>query len=69
MWFHRLITFIRRIADAVRHVRTGGRSTRTRARARAAAPPRRCRCCHQEVHHSSDWRDHIPDRADHRRDY
>lgn len=63
MWFHRFIEFIRRIVEAVRHVRTGGRSTRARARARAAAPPRRCGCCGQPVQHSPDYRDHLgPDR-------
>ena len=51
--------FIRRLIDAIRHVRTGGRTTVTRARARAAAPPRPCRCCGQAVHHSADWRDHL----------
>lgn len=61
MKFHRLLLFIRRLVDAVRHVRSGGRTTRTRARARAAAPPRKCPECRQPVEHSPDYRDHLHD--------
>ena len=56
---YRLILFIRRLIDAFRHVKTGGKSTERRARARAAAPPQRCPECGQEVLHSPDWRDHL----------
>lgn len=53
------IQFVRRFIDAVRHVCTGGRTTRARAVRRAAAPPKRCPRCHQPVPHSSDPRDHL----------
>ncbi|HLT40329.1 MAG TPA: hypothetical protein VK034_28820 [Enhygromyxa sp.] len=58
-FFYRLLVFFRRLVDAFRHVRTGGESTWSKARARAAAPPRRCPHCQQEVSHSDDWRDHL----------
>lgn len=58
-WFHTVIEFIRRLIEAVQHIRTGGRTTRTRAVRRASAPPRRCAECHQPVPHSDDWRDHL----------
>lgn len=54
-----VIEFLRRLFSAIRHVRTGGASTRTRARSRARAPMRRCSACHQPVPQSEDWRDHI----------
>lgn len=50
---------LRRLVVAIRHVRTGGASTRTQARTRAQAPPRRCSACRQPIPHSDDWRDHI----------
>lgn len=56
---HRIVMFFRRLLDAIRHVRTGGQSTRSRARSRAAAPPRPCTTCGQAVKTSDDWRDHI----------
>ncbi|MGE3414097.1 MAG: hypothetical protein AB7L91_17970 [Dehalococcoidia bacterium] len=62
MKFYRLIEFLRRFVDAVRHVRSGGRTTRARAVRRAAAPPRRCACCGGPVNHSADWRDHLDTR-------
>lgn len=55
----RILEFLRKLFDAFRHVRTGGQTTRTRARRRAARPPRRCETCHQPVHHSADYRDHL----------
>lgn len=55
----RIVEFISRLIDAFRHVRTGGRTTRTRAVRRASAPPRRCPECRQAVQHSPDWRDHL----------
>lgn len=58
-WFHRIIEFIRRLVEAIQHVRSGGRTTRSRARFRAAAPPRPCPTCHQPMKHSDDWRDHL----------
>lgn len=58
-WFHAVIEFIRRLIEAIQHVRTGGRTTRSRARSRAARPPRPCPTCHQPVTHSDDWRDHL----------
>lgn len=57
--FHKLLLLIRRVADAVRHVRSGGQTTRARAVRRAAAPPRPCACCGGPVGHSPDWRDHL----------
>lgn len=59
MKLHALIQFIRRLVDAVQHVRTGGRTTRARAVRRATAPPYRCTECRQPVLHSPDWRDHL----------
>lgn len=56
---HRIVEFIRRLVAAVRHVRTGGASTRTAARKRADRPPRVCRECHQPIEQSRDWRDHL----------
>lgn len=55
----KLVMFLQRLIEAFRHVRSGGRTTRRRARARAAAPPPRCRACKQPVPHSADWRDHL----------
>lgn len=60
-FFHRLIGFISNLVGAVRHVRSGGQTTRTRARTRAVRPPRRCGECGQHVAHSPDWRDHLAD--------
>lgn len=51
--------FLRRLFAAIRHVRTGGQSTRTAARRRAARPPRLCHECHQPIEHSDDWREHL----------
>ncbi len=56
---HRLIEFFRNLLDAIRHVRTGGQATRTRATRHAARPARRCGECGQKVQHSPDWRDHV----------
>ena len=56
---HRIIEGLRRFLGAVRHVRSGGESTRARARSRAERPPRTCRACHQPLVHSTDWRDHL----------
>lgn len=55
----KFLEFVRRLFGAIRHVRTGGATTRTTARRRAAAPARRCDSCHQAVRHSEDWRDHL----------
>lgn len=57
--FHVVIGALRQLVDAVRHVGTGGASTRRRAVRRAEAPPAKCPRCHQPVKHSPDWRDHI----------
>lgn len=54
-----IVRLIQRIVAAFQHVRTGGRTTRTRAVRKAEAPPKRCPTCGQEVPHSADWRDHI----------
>lgn len=54
-----IVEFLRKLAAAVNHVRTGGKTTRTRARTRAAAPPAKCPRCRQPVPHSPDWRDHL----------
>lgn len=51
--------FVLRIIDAFKHVRSGGRTTRTRAVRKAAAPPAKCPTCRREVPHSPDWRDHL----------
>lgn len=58
-FFHHIVEFIRRLLDAVRHVRTGGKTTRVRAQRKASAPSARCASCHQPVPHSDDWRDHL----------
>lgn len=55
----KFLHFIQRLLEAFRHVRSGGKTTRRRARARAAAPPAKCPTCRQPVQHSQDWRDHI----------
>lgn len=55
----KVIEFLRRLIEAWRHVRSGGRTTRTTATKRATAPPRRCTECRQIVPRSTDWRDHI----------
>ena len=54
-----IVEFLRRFVESVRHVRTGGQSTRARAARRASRPPRQCPECHQPIPHSPDWRDHI----------
>ena len=54
-----VVALIARWFDAVRHVRTGGKTTRSAAVRKAAAPPPRCPHCHQPMKHSTDWRDHI----------
>lgn len=56
---HALVVAVRRFAEAVQHVRTGGRTTRQTAVRRATRPPDRCPSCHQPVPHSDDWRDHL----------
>jgi len=56
---HRIVIVLRTFIKAVRHVATGGRTTRTAAVRRATRPPDRCPRCHQTVPHSPDWRDHI----------
>lgn len=56
---HRAVEFTRALVAAVRHVRTGGRTTRTAAQRRADRPPRVCRTCHRPLEHSRDWRDHL----------
>ena len=56
---HGGLVFLQRLLEAIRHVRTGGASTRARARRRAAAPPKKCRTCGQRLPHSSDYRDHL----------
>lgn len=56
---HALLAAIQRFLDALRHVRTGGATTRRRAVRRAEAPPQKCPSCHQPVKHSPDWRDHL----------
>lgn len=55
----KFLQFIRRLIEAVRHVRSGGQSTRTAAVRRSARPVRRCESCRQQVPHSTDWRDHL----------
>jgi sugar (pentulose or hexulose) kinase len=49
---------LRRLVQAVRHVGTGGQTTRTAA-VRRAARPVRCSACHQPIPQSDDWRDHL----------
>lgn len=66
------LKWLQKILAAFQHVRTGGKSTRTRARRIATRPPRRCHACGQEMKHSTDPRDyqdvaaqgceHVPDR-------
>lgn len=58
-FLHHVVEFIRRLVDAFRHVRSGGKTTRRAAVRRATAPPRRCAECRQPVPHSDDWRDHL----------
>lgn len=53
------VMFIRRLIDAFRHVRTGGKTTRRRATARAIRPAERCPACRQPVPHSPHWEDHL----------
>ena len=43
---HRFIEFIRRLIDAFRHVRSGGKTTKARAQRRVARPAS-CPTCHQ----------------------
>ncbi len=57
----KFLQFIRRLIEAVKHVRSGGQTTVRKARRRATAPPRRCEKCHQPVQHSDDYRDHLHD--------
>lgn len=57
--FHRIVEFVRQLVDAIRHVASGGQTTKRRAGRAASKPPRRCTQCHQPVWHSDDWRDHI----------
>jgi hypothetical protein len=54
-----LVALIARWIEALNHVRTGGRTTRTAAVRKAAAAPPRCPSCHQPMKHSTDWRDHL----------
>jgi hypothetical protein len=54
-----LVALIARWIEAYRHVRSGGRTTRTAAVRKATAPPRRCPTCRQPMPHSADWRDHL----------
>ena len=56
---HGGLVFLQRLLEAIRHVRTGGASTRAVARRRAAAPPKKCRTCGQRIPHSADYRDHL----------
>lgn len=56
---HSAIAFLVRLFEAFRHVRTGGRTTRTKAVRKTAAPPPRCPTCRQPIPRSADWRDHI----------
>lgn len=56
---HNLVDFIRRFVEAVRHVCSGGQTTRRTAVRRANRPPERCETCRQPVRQSDDWRDHI----------
>lgn len=56
---HRIVEFVKRLVAAIKHVRTGGATTRTAARRRAARPPTVCRTCHRPLEHSADWRDHL----------
>lgn len=48
------IEFIRRMIAAFQHVKTGGKSTKTRARRIASRPPRKCHACGQTVQHNTD---------------
>lgn len=54
-----IIEFLQKLVAAIKHVRSGGKTTRTKARRKAEAPPEKCPTCHQPVPHSADWRDHI----------
>lgn len=56
---HRIVLFFTALLDAIRHVRSGGQTTRTRARTRAAAPGPPCRSCGQPTKNSTDWHDHL----------
>lgn len=55
----KVIELIRKFIEAIRHVRSGGRTTVRAARTRAARPPKKCPACHQPVAHSTDYRDHL----------
>lgn len=57
-FFRSVGAFLRRLFQAIGHVRSGGRTTQTRARKRAARP-RICHECHQPIAQSDDWRDHL----------
>ena len=55
----RAVAAIRLWLAAIRHVATGGATTRRRAMKRATSPPARCPTCRQPIPHSGDWRDHV----------
>lgn len=57
--FHVVVAAVRAFVEAVKHVGTGGASTRRRAVRRAEAPPKPCPTCKRPMEHSNDWREHL----------